>query len=260
MAVLTRAEPAERRAPRPETRRIERRRSLPGGRAVVGGLLVGLAAVGTFAAWQAADGEPTTQYLLAARDVGIGERLTPDDLVLATMELGDATAAGAFDEAAAALAVGQLAVAPLAEGDLVQRSAIVVADDAEPRRQLSFPVDQARALAGTLERGEVIDVVVSYGDGTSAVAVSGAVVADLVGGEDFGGGVVVLVSVPGDADVVAIAGALQNGDVTLVRATGAPSLDADGTATVPVVGEDDGADTDSTGRGPGSTDTTTTIG
>lgn len=226
MAVLTRAEPGEQRRTGGAPRRIERRESLPGGRAVVGGLLVGLAAVGTFAAWQAAGGEPTTDYVVAARDVGVGERLVPDDLDVATMDLGEATAAGAFTTDASSLVLGQITVAPLAAGDLVQRSAIVVPDDAEARRQLSFPVEAAHGLAGSVERGEVVDVVVSSGDGRSRIAVAGAVVADIQG-DELGGGLVVLVSVPADADVVSIAGALHQGDITLVRATGAPPLTVD---------------------------------
>ncbi len=238
MAVLTRAEPGERRRTSAAPRRIERRESLPGGRAVVGGLLVGLAAVGTFAAWQAAGGEPTSQYVVAARDVGVGARLAPDDLEFATMDLGEATAAGAFTADASSLALGQITVAPLAVGDLVQRSAIVVPDDAEARRQLSFPVEAAHGLAGTVERGEVVDVVVSSGEARSRIAVAGAVVADIQR-DELGGGLVVLVSVPADADVVSIAGALHQGDITLVRATGAPPLADDTSGIAPVDGSQD---------------------
>ncbi len=226
--VLTRgAEPDTngQRAPSAPRRSIGRRPALPNGRAVVGGLLVAAAAVGTYAAWSSAGDEPTTRYAVASRDLGVGDVLDAADVELVAFDAPSSLRDAAFDAAEAPLLVGQVAVAPIAAGDLLQRSAVVVPEDAEPARQLSFPIDVADALAGSIERGERIDVLVTYGgtgdDVTTEVVVAGAVVADVRGeGDDAGGQVVLLLSLPEGADVLEVATAVRRGDLTIVRTTG----------------------------------------
>lgn len=211
---------------------VGRRRPLPNGRAVVGGLLVAASAVGTFAAWSSAREGPATRYAVATRDVAVGEVLDADDVELAAMELPDRVAAAAFAEADAGLVVGQVAVAPLAAGDLVQRSAVVVPEDATPARQLSVAIDAAAALAGTVERGERVDVLVTTGgeDARTEVVARQATIA-AVTGDDRAGRLVVLLSVDESTDVLALTTAARRGDLTLVRttpgaATAAPTASA----------------------------------
>lgn len=222
--VLTRgAEPATNGAGSAPRRTTGRRGALPNGRAVVGGLLVAAAAVGTYAAWTAADDPPSTRYAVAARDVAVGEVLEAGDIDLVAFDAPPGIAGAGFDEGDAGLLIGQVTVAPIAAGDLLQRSAVVVPEDAERARQLSFPIDVADALAGTIERGERVDVLVTYGgdDAVTEIVVRGAVVAEIRGdGDDAGGQVVVLLSIPDDADLLALATAVRRGELTLVRTTG----------------------------------------
>ena len=60
----------------PGGRTIRPRRSLPGGRAVVGAFLVVVAAVGTFGAYLSATAAPSTSYLVAARSFQLGHVIT----------------------------------------------------------------------------------------------------------------------------------------------------------------------------------------
>jgi Flp pilus assembly protein CpaB len=203
-----------------------RRAALPNGRAVVGGLLVAAAAVGTFAAWSSADDEPSTRFAVATRDLAVGEVVGAGDVELVAFDAPAAVARAAFGEADARLLVGQLTVAPVAAGDLLQRSAVVVPEDATRARQLSFPIDVADALAGTLEQGERVDVLVTYGgnadDVVTEVVVEDAVIARIRGEDDTADGqIVVLLSVPEDADLLALTTAVRTGTITLVRTTGA---------------------------------------
>lgn len=202
-----------------------RRGALPNGRAVVGGLLVAAATVGTYAAWSAAGEAPSTRFAVAARDLAVGEVVEAADVELVAFDAPAGVAAAAFDATDATLLVGQVTVAPIAAGDLLQRSAVVVPEDVEATRQLSFPIDVADALAGTLERGERVDVLVTYGgegdDASTEVVVHDAIVAELRGEvDDASGQVVVLLSVPEDADLLALTTAVRRGDLTLVRTTG----------------------------------------
>ena len=219
MAVLTRgAETAQGSGNGAAPRLVTGRRSaLPNGRAVLGGLLVAAAAVGTYSAWSGADDAPTTRYAVAARDVAVGEVLEASDVELVAMEAPATVATAAFEGDEAALLVGQVAVAPLSAGDLVQRSALVVPEDAVAARQLSFPIDVAAALAGTLEVGEHVDVLATV-EGTTELVAADAVVARVSGDEDDGR-LVVLLSVGDDTDLLALATAVQVGDLTLVRTT-----------------------------------------
>jgi Flp pilus assembly protein CpaB len=223
----------------PPARAVGRRAALPSGRAVVGGLLVAAAVVGTYAAWSGAGDGPDTRFAVAARDLPVGTTVAAEDLELVVMDLNDDVAARAFDDPAAV--VGQLTVAPLAEGDLVQRSAVVVPEDAAAGRQISLSISIADALAGTLEEGEAVDLLATFGDGHDAetrVVVADAHIARLTDEENERGAVLVLLALPEGADVLQVTRAVQAGRLTLVRTvndtpleTGASSSDDSTTST-----------------------------
>lgn len=202
-----------------------RRPALPNGRAVVGGLLVATAVVITFAAWSGVDDQPDGRFVVAARDLPVGETVDPEDVELVAVDLPGRLAGRAFDDVAPVL--GQRTVAPLTEGELVQRSAIVVPEDGAGGRQISFAIDVADALAGTLEEGEAVDLLVTYGSGGDSrteVVAAGATVAALPAddADDVGGQTVVLLSLPEGADVLALTNAIRQGSLTIVRSVGAP--------------------------------------
>lgn len=202
-----------------------RRPGLPNGRAVVGGLLVATAAIGTFAAWSGADAAPSTRYVVAARDLPVGQLLAADDLELVALDAPSGLADRAF--ATPELVVGQRTVAPLRSGELVQRSAVVVPEGADDGYQVSFSIARSDALAGTLEEGEAVDLLATYGSSASSssteVVAAGAVVAQLAEGDGAArGDLVVLLTLPPSADVLAATNAIQQGALTVVRSTGAP--------------------------------------
>ena len=203
-----------------------RRPSLPNGRAVIGGLLVAAGAVGTFAAWSGADDPPSTEYVVAGRDLPVGEVLDEGDLAFAPLDVPASLAGRAFSDTG--LVVGQRTVAPLAEGELIQRSAIVVPEDVGDGRQVSFAIDTADALAGTLEEGETVDLLVTYGGSAEGsvteVVASRATVARLPSDDASSGGgqIVVLLSISADTDVLALTNAIRQGSLTIVRSIGSP--------------------------------------
>lgn len=190
----------------------------------MGGLLVAAAVVGTFAAWSGVDDPPDGRAVVAARDLPVGEVLDAADLDVVAVDVPGSVADRAFTELGPV--VGQRTVAPLAEGELIQRSAIVVPEDAGGGRQLSFAIDVADALAGTLEVGETVDLLVTYGSGadsTTEVVAAGATVAGLpLDDDDPGGQTVILLSLPEGTDVLAVTNAVRQGSLTVVRSIDDP--------------------------------------
>lgn len=209
----------------PAGRSVIRRRGLPNGRAVVGGFLVALAALGTFAAYTRSTAGPSTAYVVAARDLPAGRVLTANDLQIVPLELPDAVRARAFDDPGVLL--GAITVAPLQADELVQASAVAAADGAA-RRAVSFSVETSRAVAGSVQPGELIDVLVTFGgdQGYTDVVLLGAPVlgtglgAD--GGEVGGGGgaVTFTVEVPDLQAELALTHAAAAGTLTVARSTG----------------------------------------
>lgn len=214
---------------------VRARRTVPSSRAVVGGFLVALAAVGTFAAYRGASTGATHRFVVAARDVPAGTILATTDLTTATVDLPGDLASRAFSQTSAI--AGRITLAPMTKGELVQSSAIADATKADARYEVSLPVDRARALAGTITPGERVDVVATYGTGNAATTVIVARRAEVVKVDDArrssvggGGELVIELALADPDDVLAVTHASQAGSVTLVRATGA---EAAGTAPSP---------------------------
>ncbi len=215
---------------------LRRRRSLPGGRAVVGGFLIALAAVGTFAAYTGATADTRDRFVVARQDLPIGHRITKADLGEAAMDLPPALRARVWQDPSRL--VGAVVVGPVGNGELIQAADVVNGDEAGATGpQVSFPIDSARALAGSLKVGEVVDVLATYdaaGGGQTTAVVRGARVVDRSQPDSRlgeGGKEVVTLSVVNRSDTLAVAHAANAGEVTLVRVTGQPQQPASAGST-----------------------------
>jgi Flp pilus assembly protein CpaB len=200
---------------------IKRRRPLPGGRAVVGALLVAVAAVGTFAAASGATADSRKPYLVARGDLAPGHRLVRADLAVGRMDLPGYV--HAFRPSEADGLVGSLVVGPVARGELLPRSALRSGTPGVAGgRQISFPIDPARAVGGELQAGEFVDVLATYGgaqDGYTLVVVRAARV---LSARDRGGlagadSLVLTLEVPTAEASMAVAHGLDAGHLTVVR-------------------------------------------
>jgi Flp pilus assembly protein CpaB len=216
-----------------------RRRPLPGGRAVVGGFLVAASAVGMYAASARVQDEPGESYVVTRHALAPGARLAAADLTRTPLELPPSLAARAFREPHSL--VGATVVAPLAAGELVQASAVIAKPSEPASREVTFAVPRA-TLAASLEAGERIDVIATYGSGAEAVStfvLRQAMVVALDGGRPRvpeGDDVAVTVAVADPSDAVALAHAVQMGRLTVVRSTGAPPLSGNPPTYRPPVG------------------------
>lgn len=207
-----------------QARTITDRRSVPSSRAVAGGLLVAAATVGIFAAYRSASAAPTTSFVVAAADLPIGTPLTESVLDVAAIDLPGAVAARVYTDPAEL--VGQVTVAPLARGDLVQASSVVEAGASAAGHELSFGLDTDRVVNGRLDAGERVDVLVTYGSGADAyteAVVRGVRVVEISQGDSgtltASGRTVLTLALPQAADALAVTHAVRAGEVTIVRTT-----------------------------------------
>jgi Flp pilus assembly protein CpaB len=200
-------------------RRVERRVGLPSGRAVVGGLLMALATVGTFLAYADATADDTIEVLVAARDLTPGQTIGASDVELVPVELPDQVRGlfGAVDAA-----VGRQVAAPVEAGEFLLASATVMPVEGAEALEVAVSVPASRAV-GRLRPGERVDVFSTWsGEVTQLVAVDARVL-EVSGGsrEGLGGSdtVVVRMALADFAQVEALVHAQAAGDITMVRAT-----------------------------------------
>lgn len=223
------AGPAEGNGARP----LRRRRPLPGGRAVVGGLLVALAAVGTFAGYASATADHRLDYVVASHALVVGHRITAADLATEPMDLPPSIADNLAFRHPSRL-VGALLVGPVAAGELIQSGDVVADALAAQQRELSFPVKASQAVDGTLRAGDRVDVLATYGSGTDATTLAVArdvpvvAIADSSASLGTAGGQteVVTLALADSGDTLALTQAVNAAQVMLVRSTGAtPATD-----------------------------------
>ena len=212
----------------PPRRVVARPAGIPGARAVVGGLLVALAGVGTFVSWQQASGPPDRSYAVAARPLRPGDPVTADAVRFEPIDLPDGVASASFQ--APADLEGRVLVAPVAEGELLQRGVLSDQGDAAAAAEVSLTLVRDRAVDGRLQAGDTVDVYATHGDGTSLVAEAVRVVAVSEAGGSLGGReVTVTLALTDQSRRVPVIHAARAGEVTLVRTTHVPRA-APGTA------------------------------
>jgi Flp pilus assembly protein CpaB len=204
---------------------ISRHRGLPGGRAVLGGVLMAVAAVGVFVAYDQAGRRPSDPIVVATRAIRAGEVLEPSDLRAEEGELPD----GALGFASVDALVGHVALGPIGDGEVVQPASVT--DDAgEAAHEVAITLPRSQIAVGRLKQGERVDVFVTYDESTRSVVRGTPVVQ--IGDEDDGSltsdrDITVVVAVPSGDAVAALVHALRTGDVTVVRSTFAEATASD---------------------------------
>ena len=198
-------------------RRVERRVGLPSSRAVVGGLLVALAFVGTFLAYTGATADDRIDVLIAVRDLRPGETVTAADVELVPVELpGEVRGLfGAIDAA-----VGRQVVAPVDAGEFLQASATVESAAGAEKLEVAIALPGNRAV-GRLVPGERVDVFSTWGGSVTELIAVDARVLEINGGAGqlLSGGeqVVVRLALADFDQVEALVHAQAAGDITMIR-------------------------------------------
>ncbi len=146
-------------------RAVTKKSPLPNSRAVVGGLLMAVAALGTFVAYQQSTQTRQTMYLVAGANLGAGHVLQRADLGSVTGNLPSVVAAHSFGDAK--LVMGQTLVGPVQRGDLLQQSNLTATAVAPVSFEVPMQVDPGR-FPTSLRKGDNVDVLVTMGQGADA--------------------------------------------------------------------------------------------
>lgn len=191
---------------------------------MVGALLVTVAGVGLFAGYTNATADNRINYLVARNDLTMGQRITRASLGYMPMELPALVRSRSFRDPGQL--VGAIVVGPVTKGELIQSSDVLVRGGAPAGREVSFSIESARAVDGGLQRGEMVDVLVTYGTGNDAYTLTVARGVRVLNRRQPGGTLgdgrdeVITVSVPTSAEALALTNAVTAGAVTLVRTAG----------------------------------------
>ena len=209
-------------------RRIRRQRGLPGGRAVVGALLVAASAVAVFAAYLNTTSEPATRYVVADGIIPPGTMIADRQTALELFSAAPIDLLPPIDQRIFPVEeldslVGQVVIVAMERGDLLQRSAVLQAGGVGDAQVLSFSVPRTDAVAGHLVPGERIDVLATStlsGETFTAFIVRGVPLVGIEPGTGSGGGSVTLtVAVSSLEDVQALGHAVNTASVFVARST-----------------------------------------
>lgn len=155
---------------RPHSRR---RPTRPSGRALVGGLLVAGAALGSLLVATAGTGPAEVPVVVADGTIEVGDPLGTANLRVAQMALPAELVDGTYDDPTAL--AGTVARSRLDDGELLQSGDVIESTSAQraaaPAREFALRLDTDRVVAGRLEAGDAVDVIATYGTGADAVTV-----------------------------------------------------------------------------------------
>jgi hypothetical protein len=207
-------------APETKTRAASKptRRARPTPRIAVA-VVLGLVAFVVFLA-ATADRADKTEVAVAKQPIGAGSAITPD-MVTAVEVDSDSPLSDSLVSMADVTAGSVVANRSILTGEAISRSATAEGGGAPAQRVMSIPVAPENAAGGDIGVGDQVDVIDTV-DGSSRYVLTGAEVVGRAGSSDSLGGVEGFwLSVRVDeSEALAVAAALSDGNVIVVRSTG----------------------------------------
>jgi len=176
-----------------------------------------------------ASADDTVPVVAAAQDLPANHRLTASDLTIARVRVPGGVLGGLVRASGRDQLVGRVVLGAVPRSGLI--AAALVGDTPSAGREVTIPVESGHALGGALRAGDRVDVLATFGVGTrearTLTVVAGAEVVEMIRSQGvFGQGdgslTAMTISVAPD-DAVYVAFAARNGELDVVRATGAPA-------------------------------------
>lgn len=202
---------------------------------MLGALLIAVAMVAAVGLSRASGTPATEPVLVASVPISPFDSLGPHNLRVADLALPDELLDATYSDPAAM--AGTVSRSHIQPGEIVHPGDVVEATAAQraaaPAREVSLRIDHDRAVDGRLETGDRVDVLATYGNGVDALTfvvladVPVLSVANLDSRIGSSGTVVLTLALEQRRDTVALAHAVDNADLTVVRTTTASASDAD---------------------------------
>ncbi len=177
------------------------------------------------------DNSATSFVAKAARDIPAGTTIGADDVELVEIT-GDALVGAVLtsDQINRVIIDGQVTSRALAVGTLLQPSDFGAAGVVTDIRSMSIPVSPARAVAGSLKPGDLVDVIASDQDGSWYVTTSAEVLAVAAEATGFSSGDYTVTVAVDPVIGLRLACAMANYSIDIARSTGAAAI---GDAPIP---------------------------
>jgi Flp pilus assembly protein CpaB len=170
--------------------------------------------------------EKTRPVVIAAGSLDAGRALSPADFKLAEVDLDDDVFATLIPWEQVASLNGMIAARNIEAGRFVLSSDVRSAAAPGELRAISIPIDPEHAVGGDLRAGDRIDLIAVV-DGSSSYVLSGvevlAVPAESRGSLTATNSFFLVVAVDAD-QALAVATAIRQGQVEVVRSTGAEAV------------------------------------
>jgi Flp pilus assembly protein CpaB len=171
--------------------------------------------------------DDTVGVVGAARNISTGEILSPADFAVAEVDVSPQVLGTLIRWEEIGLVEGKVANRTLTPGALVTPADLVDPAASDGRRSMSVPIDPAHAVGGALVPGDRIDLIHVSDSGPAYVLVDAEVLAVAsaerstlaAGSSAFH----VVIAVDPDA-ALAVAAAIRDGNLEVVRATGAAPI------------------------------------
>ncbi len=168
--------------------------------------------------------DDTVAVVAVAAPVAAGEIVTAADFKVAQVDVAPDILAALHRWDEVDNISGRVTTRALIPGELVGPSSFVDPAATQGRRSMSVPIEPAHAVGGLLAPGDRIDLILVTEAGPSYV-LTGAEVLAVADSDRSGlgsvGGFHVVIAVEAD-EALAVAAAINQGDLELVRSTGAP--------------------------------------
>jgi Flp pilus assembly protein CpaB len=180
----------------------------------------------------------TQPVLVAAHDLAPGTVISDETVNVTRVHVDESVLATLFRADQVSMLRGRVVTTTVHAGELIARGGVSAVDARMSTRVMSFSIARARAVGGKLAIGDRVDVLaVDHDSGTARyvltntqlVAIEGRSGGALSGASDD----VTITLVVDRTTAPKLAAAIDEGTVTLVRATGASAADAPTSQTAP---------------------------
>lgn len=182
------------------------------------------------------DRETTHRVVMAAQEIRAGTVVRSSDLSTADVKVAEDVLAGLLPAADIPARDGWVAASTIAAGGLVSRGDLREPAAPSEQRAMSFPIDAQHAVGGDLDTGDRVDVIAVVGGLSSYVATDLEIIAVAApegrGAMTAGGAFGITVAVDA-GQALALAQALNIGDVTVLRSTGSTAVEPGLTSPAP---------------------------